>query len=107
MYRFASRVVLAVLLSAAIGAPAFAQSKKRQRPTPTKSSKRAKTTKGKAKEAPSKTPKSFEFEADNIDGDRINPDGTTIFGIPAAKQPSLIRVRSDFISEILKSAENL
>lgn len=49
--------------------------------------------------------KSYNFLADEIDGDRILPDNTTIFGRDVVVHDSLLRLRTEFISEIIKSAE--
>lgn len=51
--------------------------------------------------------KSYDFLGDEIDGDRILPDGTTVFGLPDAKRPSLIKLRGHFMKEIARSAEEL
>lgn len=51
--------------------------------------------------------KYYDFTGDNIDGERIRPDGTTIFGLTAARHGSLIKLRGDFVREIMKSAERL
>ncbi len=56
--------------------------------------------------APKKV-KYFDFTGDNIDGDRILPDGTTIFGLKAVRHGSLIKLRGDFVREIVKTAEKL
>lgn len=56
---------------------------------------------------PARKVKNYDFMADEIDGDRVRPDGTSIFGIQNVKHDSLIRLRSEFIAEILKSAEML
>ena len=65
-----------------------------------------------AKRAPAakkeaKPVKSYDFLGDDIDGQRIQPDGSTMFGLRNAPQGSLIRLRGHFIPEILKSAEKL
>ena len=66
--------------------------------------------KAKAK-APAPTPlpkvKDYDFMADEIDGDRVRPDGTSIFGIQNLQHSSLIRLRSHFIDEIMRTAEML
>lgn len=51
--------------------------------------------------------KTYDFTGDDIDGDLIKPDGVTIDTRDFAKHTSLIRIRKDFIREILKSAEDL
>lgn len=72
-----------------------------------KSSKRAK--KAAAAKTTSANPKvkNFDFMADDITADRIRPDGTAIFGLQAVDHKSLIRLRTEFIAEIVKSAEML
>jgi hypothetical protein len=102
MSRFLSRLLLATVLSAGLAAPVAAQNK----PAKAKKVRKAKKSKKTAKASPKKA-KTFNFEADDIDGDRINPDGTTIFGIKDNKRPSLISYRAHFLPEILKAAEDL
>ncbi len=58
--------------------------------------------------APRKPPvKTYDFTADAIDGDRIQPDGSTIFGLRGARFPSLIDLRGDFLHEITRSADRV
>ncbi|MBT8493274.1 MAG: hypothetical protein KJO07_09485 [Deltaproteobacteria bacterium] len=105
MSRFFSRLLLATVLSAGLAAPAAAQ---KAPPAKAKKARKGKKSKNnKSKKAPVKKAKSFDFEADEIDGSRINPDGTTIFGMRDRKKPSLIRYRAHFLPEILRSAEDL
>jgi hypothetical protein len=51
--------------------------------------------------------KSYDFSGDNIDGELVRPDGEFLDARRAADHTSLIRVRQDFIREIVKSAEDL
>lgn len=51
--------------------------------------------------------KNYNYLADEIDGSRNLPDHTTVFGRPDARHDSLIRLRTDFIAEILRSADVL
>lgn len=51
--------------------------------------------------------KSYDFSGDSIDGDLIKPDGEFIDPRKFASHTSLIKIRQDFIKEILKSAEDL
>ena len=51
--------------------------------------------------------KSYDFTGDEIDGDLIKPDGDFIDTRKFASHGNLIRIRTDFIREILKSAEDL
>ena len=62
--------------------------------------------KGEAKaEAPKS--KSYDFTGDEIDGELVKPDGDFLDTRKFASHTSLIRLRKDFIKEILKSAEDL
>ena len=47
------------------------------------------------------------IEGDEIQGGSPNATGTTVTALNPTKHPSLIRLRFDFIPEILKSAEDL
>ena len=51
--------------------------------------------------------KVYDFSGDDIEGDLIKPEGTTVDARDFAKHGSLIRIRKDFIPEIVKSAEDL
>jgi hypothetical protein len=67
----------------------------------------AKTSdKGNDKAASSKV-KVYDFSGDTIEGDLIRPEGTTVDARDFAKHASLIRIRTNFIPEIIKSAEDL
>ena len=62
--------------------------------------------KGNDKAAGSKV-KVYDFSGDTIEGDLIRPEGTTVDARDFAKHSSLIRIRTNFIPEIIKSAEDL
>jgi hypothetical protein len=51
--------------------------------------------------------KVYDFSGDTIEGDLIKPEGSSVDARDFAKHSSLIRIRKDFIAEILKSAEDL
>ncbi len=51
--------------------------------------------------------KTYDFSGDTIDGDLVKPDGEMVDTRKFASHSSLIRIRKDFIKEILKSAEDL
>jgi len=51
--------------------------------------------------------KVYDFSGDNIEGDLVKPEGSTVDARDFAKHSSLIRIRKDFIPEIIKSAEDL
>lgn len=51
--------------------------------------------------------KVYDFSGDNIEGDLIKPEGTTVDARDFAKHSSLIKIRTNFIPEIIKSAEDL
>lgn len=49
----------------------------------------------------------LDMDADTFEGSTPAGDGSTITSVGFTKQPSLIRIRRDFIREIIKSAEDL
>ena len=51
--------------------------------------------------------KSYDFSGDEIDGELVKPDGDFLDTRKFASHTSLIRLRKDFIKEIVKSAEDL
>jgi hypothetical protein len=51
--------------------------------------------------------KVYDFSGDTIEGDLIKPEGSTVDARDFAKHASLIRIRKNFIPEIIKSAEDL
>ena len=51
--------------------------------------------------------KVYDFSGDTIEGDLIKPEGSSVDARDFAKHSSLIKIRKDFIAEILKSAEDL
>ena len=51
--------------------------------------------------------KTFDFSGDDIDGELVKPDGEFVDPRQFASHTSLIRIRQDFIKEIIKSAEDL
>jgi hypothetical protein len=51
--------------------------------------------------------KVYDFSGDTIEGDLIKPEGSTVDARDFAKHSSLIRIRTHFIPEIIKSAEDL
>ena len=60
-----------------------------------------------AKKEPAPKVKVYDFSGDTIEGDLIKPEGSTVDARDFAKHSSLIRIRKEFIAEILKSAEDL
>jgi hypothetical protein len=63
---------------------------------------------------PPKTPKAsdapkthYEFDDDTVEGGFARPDDSFVDPRLAAKQKSLIKLRTDFIPELLKSADSL
>jgi len=86
------KTVIASLLAIAILAPgaAFAQKKKP----------------GAAAPAPAGKVKQYDFSGDTIDGELVKPEGEFVGVRNFAEHTSLIRVRTDFIKEIVKSAED-
>ena len=51
--------------------------------------------------------KVYDFSGDTIEGDLIKPEGSTVDARDFAKHSSLITIRTHFIPEIIKSAEDL
>lgn len=76
-------------------------------PTRKSTTRKATPAAAKAQPAAQKATKNYDFLGDEIDGDKIMPDGTTVFGLPDAKRPSLIKLRGDFVKEIARSAESI
>ena len=62
---------------------------------------------GKKDEGGSGKVKVYDFSGDTIEGDLIKPEGLDVNARDFAKHTSLIRIRKEFIQEILKSAEDL
>jgi hypothetical protein len=92
--------ITALAIVATLAATAGAQPKPARRARPAAAAK-------KESAAPPKKARFYDFTGDNIDGDRIRPDGTTIFGLNAARHGNLIKLRGDFVREIVKSADRL
>lgn len=59
------------------------------------------------KKSAKKKAKNYDFSGDDISGDLIKPDGMGFNARKFAVHTSLIRIRTNFIKEILKSAEDL
>lgn len=51
--------------------------------------------------------KTYDFSGDTIEGDLVRPEGTGVDAIDVTNFSSLIRIRKDFIAEIIKAAEDL
>jgi len=51
--------------------------------------------------------KNYDFDADEINGELVKPEGEFLKARTFPEHGSLIRVRSDFLREIVKSAEDL
>lgn len=59
------------------------------------------------KDAPAGKVKVYDFSGDTIEGDLVKPEGSTVDARDFAKHSSLIKIRTNFIPEIIKSAEDL
>jgi hypothetical protein len=70
---------------------------------------RAASADDKKPEPKAATPKTkvYDFSGDKIEGDLIRPEGSSIDARTFGTHGSLIRIRKDFIPEIVKSAEDL
>ena len=55
----------------------------------------------------SKKVKTYDFSGDTIDGALVKPNGVQVDARTFASHTSLIKIRTNFIKEILKSAEDL
>jgi len=51
--------------------------------------------------------KVYDFSGDTIEGDLIKPEGEAVDARDITAFSSLIRIRKDFIAEIIKAAEDL
>jgi hypothetical protein len=51
--------------------------------------------------------KVYDFSADSIEGDLVKPEGIGVNVADFSKHSSLIKIRQNFIPEIVKSAEDL
>ncbi len=51
--------------------------------------------------------KVYDFSGDTIEGDLVKPEGTDVSVTDFGKHSSLIKIRTNFIPEIIKSAEDL
>ena len=51
--------------------------------------------------------KVYDFSGDTIEGDLVKPEGSTVDARDFAKHASLIKIRTNFINEIIKSAQDL
>ena len=49
----------------------------------------------------------YDFEADDVEGALVKPDGEDIGGEGHGKTSSLIKIRADFIPEMLESVEEI
>ena len=98
MKRFV-RILMAGLAVAALSVPAMSIGDA----VAQKKGKRA----SKASKANKKRVKTYDFTGDEIDGDLVKPDGEFVDTRKFATHTSLIRIRKDFIREIVKSAEDL
>ncbi len=49
----------------------------------------------------------YDFEADDVEGNLVKPDEANITGEQHSKTSSLIKIRQDFIPEMLKSVEDI
>jgi hypothetical protein len=49
----------------------------------------------------------YVMETANIEGTLIGPDGEIYGRLPPRPMPSLLRIRTTFVPEVYKSAENL
>jgi hypothetical protein len=60
-----------------------------------------------ARPAPAPPPTRFEFDNDMVEGELLRPSEEMIRARNVAKHRSLIKVRTDFIPELIQSADRL
>ena len=49
----------------------------------------------------------YDFEGDDVEGALVKPDGENFNGNQHGKTSSLIKIRADFVPELLKSVEDI
>jgi hypothetical protein len=54
-----------------------------------------------------KSKTTYDFDDDVVEGDLVRPDGEFVDTRRGAKHSSLIKIRQDFIPEMIKSAEDI
>ena len=52
-------------------------------------------------------PQQYDFDTDEVTVDVLKPDATMVEVLKARSRSSLIRIRMDFVKEIVRSAEDL
>ena len=67
----------------------------------------AQPAKGSAPQVEYKKKTVYDFDADLVEGELLRPDGEFIDTRRKAKHSSLIKIRENFIPELLKSAEDI
>lgn len=60
-----------------------------------------------AKVKKAEKPKQFDFETDEVTVDVLKPDATMVEVLRQKARQSLIRIRMDFVKEIVRSAEDI
>jgi len=85
MTTYLSRAAVAAVLAATLASPAPAN----------------------ANELRPKKEKTYDFDGDEIDGNRIGPDDFALFVRRSSTFDSLIRIRGNFITAIIKTAEDI
>lgn len=102
MKRFSLFIAAAVAVIA-LALPVIAQTPKGGKATPAPAGKS-----GDAKKADAAaSTKTFDFEGDVVEAQFLRPDQGVAEVVRLDEGPSLIKVRTDFVDEILKSAEDL
>ena len=88
-----TRKVLGLVLGASLLAPAFAFAQAKAPAAGDSVTYKQKTV--------------YDFDDDVVEGDLVRPDGEFVDSRRAAKHSSLIKIRENFIPEMLKSAEDI
>jgi hypothetical protein len=102
------KVTLAFVVLTAFGlGAAFAQNQAAPAPAPAAGGAAAGAPGGGGNTVQYKQKTTYDFDDDTVEGDLVRPDGELIDSKKAAKHSSLIKIRENFIPEMLKSVEGL
>jgi hypothetical protein len=97
-------VTLALAALVALGGVAYAQNAPAPAPAPAGAAAGAPAAGGTGVQYKAKTV--YDFDDDTVEGDLVRPDGEMVDTRRGAKHSSLIKIRENFIPEMLKSVES-
>ena len=99
--------VSSILSMAFVGVAAAQTAQTPPKPQPKPAAARPAAGGGPTTSTPAPRVRNYDFDADFIDGELVRPEGEFLSTRRTAEHGSLIKVRTDFIREIVKSAEDL